>query len=271
VRRANPLAGFGAVVWLVVVGVPLYVLVTATLQRRQDYLGVGPLSVPDRPTLENYTFALQNGFLTYIANTAIVTVATVVLVVVLAVPVAYTIVRSRVRLSGAAFRLFLLGLAIPAQAVIVPVYLIITQLRLYDSLLAIILPTAAFALPVCVLILCGTLRDIGEELYEAMAVDGAGPARMLFQLVVPMARAGISTVAVYAALQAWNGFLFPLILTQSTSQRVLTLGLFDYQGQFGVDIPGLLSAVVLSGLPILVVYLVARRALVDGLMGMGGR
>jgi xylobiose transport system permease protein len=270
-RPANPVAGAGAALWLVVIGLPLYVLVAATLQRRSEYLRSGPLSVPAHPTTGNYTVALHNGFLTYIGNTVVVTAATVSLVVVLAVPVAYTVVRSGVRLSAATFRLFLLGLAIPAQAVIVPVYLIITQLRLYDTLVAVVLPTAAFALPVCVLILVGSMRDIGEELYEAMAVDGASPARMFFRLVVPLSRAGISTVAVYAALQAWNGFLFPLILTQSTDSRVLTLGLFDYQGQFGVDVPGLMAAVVLSALPIFLVYLVARRALVAGLMGAGGR
>jgi xylobiose transport system permease protein len=270
-RRANPAAGLGAGLWLLVVAIPLYVLVAATLQTRREFLDAGPLSLPGSPTLENYRHALANGFLTYIGNTLLVTAGTVALVLLLAVPVAYTVVRSRRTLPAATFRLFLLGLAIPAQAVIIPVYLLITQLGLYDTLPAVVLPTAAFSLPVCVLILVGSMRDVGEDLYEAMAVDGAGPARTLFQLVVPMTRAGITTAGVYAALQAWNGFLFPLILTQSTEARVLTLGLFDYQGQFGVDIPGLLSAVVLSGLPIFLVFLVARRALVEGLMGAGGR
>jgi xylobiose transport system permease protein len=271
VRRANPVAGLGAALWLLIVGFPLYVLVAATLRTRGDFLDAGPLSIPARPTLDNYRLTLENGFLTYIVNTLVVTTGTVALVLVLAVPVAYTVVRSPLRLSVATFRLFLLGLAIPAQAVIIPVYLLITQMQLYDTLLAVVLPTAAFALPVCVLILAGSMRDISEELYEAMAVDGASPARMLFQLVVPASRAGVTTAGVYAALQAWNGFLFPLILTQSTSSRVLTLGLFDYQGQYGVDVPGLMAAVVLSGLPIFLVYLFARRALVEGLMGAGGR
>jgi xylobiose transport system permease protein len=86
-----------------------------------------------------------------------------------------------------------------------------------------------------------------------------------------MATSGIGTIAVYSALQAWNGFLFPLVLTQSANQRVLTLGLYDYVGQFGVNIPALLAAVVLSMLPIFVVYLFARRLLVNGLMGVGGK
>jgi xylobiose transport system permease protein len=180
-------------------------------------------------------------------------------------------VRTRTVWSSSAFRLFLMGVAIPAQAVVVPLYLMIAKLNLYDSLLAVILPTAAFAMPVSVLILTGTLRDISEDLYEAMALDGASATRMLFQLVIPMTKGGISTVVIYAALQAWNGFIFPLIFTQSDGPRVLTLGLFNYVSQFGVNIPALLASVVLSGIPIFAVYLVARRALVGGLMGVGGK
>nr|WP_030545584.1 carbohydrate ABC transporter permease [Streptomyces albus] len=269
--RWNYPAGFASLIWLLIVGVPLYALLTSTLRTRDDYLDSGALSVPSDPTLDNYRKVFESDFLTYLTNTAIVTVATAALVVVLAVTIGYTVVRTRSRMSNRIFQVFLLGLAIPAQAVIIPVYLIITKMHLYDSLLAIILPTAAFTLPVSVVILAGTMRDIDEEMYESMALDGANSLRILWKLVVPLSRSGISTVIVYASLQAWNNFLFPLILTQSPETRVLTLGLYDFVGQFRVDIPALLSAVVLSIVPIFVVYLFARRQLVSGLMGVGGK
>ncbi|MDK1472055.1 carbohydrate ABC transporter permease [Streptomyces sp. 549] len=270
-RRHNLPAGVAAGLWLVVVGLPLYVLVASTFQERDAYFDHGPLSLPTEPTLDNYRRVLASDFLTYLLNTALVTAGCAALVVVLAVSVGYTVVRTLNRSSQQVFRFFLLGLAIPAQAVIIPVYLLITQLHLYDSLWAIVLPTAAFALPVSVLILSGTMRDIDEELYESMTLEGAGQLRVLLRLVLPLSRAGIATVAVFSALQAWNNFLFPLILTQSRSSRVLTLGLYDYVGEFRVDIPALLAAVVLSIVPIFVVYLFARRQLVSGLMGVGGR
>lgn len=270
-RPAGVLGGLGAGLWLLVVGVPLYMLLAASLQSREEYLSGTSALVPGSLTLGNFVRVLEGGFGTYLLNTVIVTAGTVAIVVVLAVPVAYTVVRSRSVLGRTAFGVFLAGLAIPAQAVIIPVYMIIIQLGLYDTLLAVILPTAAFALPVCVLILSGSMRDIDESSYEAMALEGAGSARILFQLVIPMSRAGISTVGVYAALQAWNGFIFPLILTQSSSRRVLAVGLYDFMGQFRIDIPSLLAAVVLSMLPIFVVYLFARRLLISGLMGMGGK
>lgn len=270
-RWGNPLAGLGSLVWLVLVIVPLYTLVSSSLMHQDEALNGDPLAFPTNPTLDNYRTVLDSGFSTMLANTAIVAVATVAIVLVLAVPVAYVAVRTRSRLSGLAFRTFLLGVAIPAQAVIVPLYLLISKMGLYDSLPAIILPTAAFAMPVAVLILSGTMRDVSEEMYEAMALDGASPLRMLWQLAIPMSKAGISTVAIYTALQAWNGFLFPLILTQSEENRVLTLGLFNFMSQFGVNIPAVLAAIVLSVVPIFAVYLVARKALVNGLMGVGGK
>ncbi|MDX2622806.1 carbohydrate ABC transporter permease [Streptomyces sp. NPDC053741] len=267
----NPVAGFGSLIWLLVVLVPLYTLVSASLMRQDEALNGDPLVLPTDPTFENYRTVLDSGFLTLIGNTAIVAVATVAIVLVLSVPVAYVAVRTRSRLSSLAFRTFLLGVAIPAQAVIVPLYLMIGKLGLYDTLWAIVLPTAAFAMPVAVLVLSGTMRDVSEEMYEAMALDGASPVRMLWQLAVPLSRAGISTVAIFSALQAWNGFLFPLILTQSEERRVLTLGLFNFMSQFGVNIPAVLAAIVLSVIPIFAVYLVARRALINGLMGVGGK
>lgn len=271
VRRANWLAGLAATVWLVIVAVPLYSLVISTLQPRADYLENGPLTLPTSITFDSYRTVLEGEFLRYLLNTVIVTVSCAAIAIVLATTIAYTVVRTRSRLSMRFFQLFLLGLAIPAQATIIPVYWIITQIQMYDTLLAIILPTAAFSLPVSVLVLVGTMRDIDEELYESMALDGASQTRILLQLVVPMSRAGISTAGVFAALNGWNNFLYPLILTQSQETKVLTLGLYDFVGEYRTDIPALLAAVLLSIVPIFTAYLLARRQLINGLMGVGGR
>ncbi|MEU4968945.1 MULTISPECIES: carbohydrate ABC transporter permease [Streptomyces] len=273
-RRPNYLAGFGSLVWLFLVGLPLYVMLTATLQSRSDYAENGPLALPDSFTLDNYLKNLDNtesGFGQYFLNTLIVTVCVVGIVLLLVPPLSYAIVRSRSRLTNTVFRLFLLGLAIPSQAVIVPMFYVISQAGLYDNLVGVILPTAAFAMPVCALVLTGVMRDITPDLYEAMTVDGASSRRIFFRLVLPLSRGGLSTIVVFSALQAWNGFLFPLVLTQSAETKVITMGLYDFQTEHGVDTPGLFAAVVLSMLPILLVYLFARRALVQGLMGVGGK
>ncbi|WP_299527872.1 carbohydrate ABC transporter permease [uncultured Streptomyces sp.] len=270
-RRPHYLAGAGSLVWLLVVGLPLYVMLAATFQSRSAYAKNGPLSFPDSFTFDNYARAFDTGFGRYFLHTLVVTLCVVGIVLLLVPPLAFAIVRSRSRITTGVFRLFLLGLAIPAQAVIVPMFYLISEAGLYDNLLGVVLPTAAFCLPISALILSGTMRDIAPELYEAMAIDGARPREIFFRLVLPLSRGGLSTIVVFSALQAWNGFLFPLVLTQSDSTKLITLGLYDFQTAHGIDIPGLLAAVVLSMLPVLLVYLFARRALVQGLMGAGGK
>lgn len=267
----NWLAGVLATIWLIVVAVPLYFLVAASFRTRSDYLSDSPLAPPPEPTLENYATVLTGDFPTYLVNTLVVTVATIAIVVGLTVPAAYAVARNAGRGVQRGFSLMLVGLAIPAQAAIIPVYLMITSLYLYDTLLAVILPTAAFAMPVALLVMTNSLRDIPRELYEAQTLDGAGPFKALRHLVLPLAKPAITTVAVFTSLTAWNGFLFPLVLTQSVDTRVLTLGLWDYQGQFGTNVPALLAAVTLSVVPIFVLYLFGRRYLLSGLTAGAGK
>lgn len=270
-RRVNVLGTLAALVWLVVVGVPLYFLVVSSVRRSGEYLSQGALAPPTNLTADNYVTILTSDFPRYFLNNAIVTAGCVAIVVVLALPAAYAIVRSKKRSVSMAFSVMLLGLAVPSQAVIVPLYLLITQFRLYDTLLAIILPTAAFALPLSILVLTASVRDVPRELYEAMNLDGAGAVRALFSLVLPLSRPALATIAIYTAMQAWNGFLFPLVLTQDPSVRVLTLGLWDFQGQFGLNVPVIMAAVALSLLPLLVVYLLGRRYLLAGLTAGSGK
>lgn len=270
-RRPNFVAGIGAVVWLAVVALPLYYLVSSSLRSQSDYLTGNPLAPPANPTLENYRTVLEGGFAQYLLNNIIVTVGAVAIVIACAVPAAYAVARSTSAFVQRGFTMLLIGLAIPAQATIIPIYLIITQLRLYDTLIAVILPTAAFALPVSTLVLTNSLRDVPRELYEAQELDGAGPLRTLRHLVLPLAKPAVVTVGIYTALLAWNGFIFPLVLTQSAEARTLTLGLWEFQGQFGVNIPALLAAVTLSVLPIFVIYLIGRRYLLGGLTAGFGK
>lgn len=269
--RPNYVAGALATLWLVIVGVPIYVMLSWSVQTRDSFLDRGPLSLPVSITFANIADVLDSGFMQYLLNTVIVTASAVALTLLVAVPAAYAIVRSMSWASSTMFRIFLLGLAIPAQATIIPLYLIINRMQLYDSLTAIILPTVAFGLPLVVLVLVGSLRDVSTELYDAMTVDGAGPFRILWQLVIPLSKGAIAAVGTYTALGAWNQFLFPLVLTQDPSMRVLTLSLTSFKQEFSINVPGMMMAVLMTALPVFVLYLLARRWLIAGLAGMGSK
>jgi xylobiose transport system permease protein len=269
--RPNWVAGTAAVLWLAIVLLPVFLMLRASFESQGTYLQNGPIALPTEFSLENFQQAIGMGFGRYLLNAAIIAAGTVAIVVVLVPPLAFAIVRSRSRTVSVIFRVLLIGLAVPAQVVVIPLYFLIDSLGLYDTLLGVILPTAAFVIPLTTLVLCGSMREISNETYEAMSLDGANSWRIFRNLVLPLSRGGLATIVVYTALNAWNGFLLPLILTRSPEVMVATVGLSQFRQQFSVNIPGLLSAVVLTVIPIFLVYLFARKALVAGLTGVGGK
>lgn len=271
VQRPNWLAGGFATVWLLIISVPILSMIFWSLTTEEAFRDAGPLSLPTEWTLQNVATVIERGFIQFYWNTALVTAGSIVLSLALAVPAAYAIVRSNNWMASASFRMFLLGLAIPAQAVIIPLYLIVTEMGLYDTLIAVILPTVAFTMPLVVLILSGALRDVPREMYEAMTLDGAGTFRMLISAVLPVARGSVAAVAVFIGLQAWNTFIFPLIFLRTEEKSVVTLGLQQFQQEFAVDIPGLMMGVLMSAVPVFLLYLFARRWLIAGLAGVGGK
>jgi raffinose/stachyose/melibiose transport system permease protein len=265
-RRRNWLGGLAGWLWLAVVAVPLYWTLITSFKARSRYYASNPLVPSADPTLENYRLVIESDFLQYFLNSVVVTVGAVVPAVVVSFMAAYAIVRGwRMRVLRSMNGLFLMGLAITLQATIIPVYLIIIKLHLYDSLPALILPSIAFAIPLSVLVLANFIRDVPKELFDSMRVDGANEWTTLWRLAAPLTRPAILTVSIFNALTIWNGFLLPLVLTQSPDRRTLPLALWTFQGQYGVNVPAVLAAVVLTTLPVLVLYAFGRRQLLSGL------
>jgi raffinose/stachyose/melibiose transport system permease protein len=264
-RHFNIPAGIAGWVWLAIVVLPIYYVVITSFKDQQSYFATNPLLPSATPTLGNYRLVIENDFVRYFANSVIVTAGAVIPAVLVSFMAAYALVRGAGKYLGGVNRLFLLGLSIPLQATIIPIYFVITRLYLYDTLLALILPSIAFAIPLSVLILANFLRDIPRELFESMRLDGCTDWGVMWRLAFPLIRPAIATVAVYNALNIWNSFLFPLILTQSSENRTLPLSLWAFQGEFTVNTPAILAAVVLSALPLVIVYIIGRRQLVAGL------
>jgi raffinose/stachyose/melibiose transport system permease protein len=265
-RRPNWLGGAAGWLWLLIVIVPIYWIVITSFKTQSNYFLTNPFAPPTEPTLENYQLVIENDFIRYFVNSTIVTLGAVVPAVLVSFMAAYAIVRAGDdRILRLVNSLFLMGLAIPLPAAIIPVYLIVIRLHMYDTLLAIILPSIAFAIPLSVLVLSNFIRDVPRELFDSMRVDGASEWSTLRHLAFPLTRPALVTVSIYNGLAIWNGFLLPLILTQSPSQRTLPLALWTFQGQYSVNVPAVLAAVILTAIPILALYIVGRRQLVSGL------
>jgi raffinose/stachyose/melibiose transport system permease protein len=264
--RRNLFGGLAGWLWLGVVVIPIYWLILTSLKLQSNYYDSNPLLPPGNPTLDNYLFVLESGFVGYFINSVVVTAGAVVPAVVVSFMAAYAIVRGwRFRFLRMANGLFLMGLAIPLQATAIPLYLMMIKLELYDSLLALVLPSIAFSIPLSVLVLTNFIRDVPKELFEAMRIDGATEWGTMWRLAAPLTRPAVITVTIYNGLTIWNGFLLPLILTQSPERQTLPLALSTFQGQYVVNVPAIAAAVVLTTLPIVVLYAFGRRQLLSGL------
>jgi raffinose/stachyose/melibiose transport system permease protein len=270
-KRPNWLGGLAGWLWLAVVLVPIYWIFITSVKQQSDYFRTNPFAPPASPTLANYALVIASGFPRYFFNSVVVTVGAVVPAVLFSFMAAFAVVRGSGRYLRSVNALFLMGLAIPLQAVVIPVYLIIIRIKMYDTLAAIILPSIAFAIPLSVLVLANFIRDIPNELFESMRLDGATDWGMLWRLAFPLTRPALVTVTIYNGLTIWNGFLLPLILTQSPDQRTLPLALWSFQGQYSINVPAIAASVVLTTLPILILYAVGRRQLLSGLTAGFGK
>jgi raffinose/stachyose/melibiose transport system permease protein len=264
----NWLGGLAGWVWFIVVMLPIYWIIITSLKTQDHYFSTNPLVPPGNPTLANYRLVIDQGFGTYMLNSVIVVLGAVIPAVLMSFMAAYAIMRDGRRLFLRGINgMFLMGLAIPLQATIIPIYLLIIKMKLYDTLLAMILPSIAFAIPLSVLVLSNFIRDVPNELFESMRVDGANEWAMLWRLAFPLTRPALVTVTIYNGLTIWNGFLLPLVLTQSHNKATLPLALWNFQGQYTVNVPAVLAAVLLTALPILALYIVGRRQMLSGLSG----
>ncbi len=272
---AGRVASFSlASLWLVVVLAPIYYMILTSFRSPSQYLTANPWLPTGGLTLSSYSAMFHaSGIGTLVRNSAELTAGTILLVGTLSLGAAYRIVRRGSRFAAVSFRLILFGIAVPIQAIVIPLYFVTEKLHLYDTLYGLVLVTAASLVPVAVLLMVNYVRLIPRELYDAMAVDGASQWGVFRSLVVPMARPVLAVVGIYAGLGAWNNFLLPLILTQSNNDMVLPLGLYRFgtNSQFGINVPVVMAFVFITMVPILVLYVGLRRQFVKGIGGFALR
>jgi len=261
-----------ATAWLVIVLAPLYYMILASFRTQGTYLTADPWVPSGSLSVSSYSTVFDAGLGRYLLNSVILTAACIVLTVTISLAAAFRIVRRTSRAVGVAFTLMLFGLAIPIQAIIVPIYVIVYKMHMYNTMYALILTLSAAAIPVSVLIMVSFVRDIPRELISAMLIDGGSEWTVFRRLIWPLSRPVIATLAIYNGLNVWNNFLLPLVLTTpSTSDEVLPLGLTKLQGLYSVNVPAVMAGVLLSVLPLLVLFVIMRRQVMTSLGGVIAR
>jgi raffinose/stachyose/melibiose transport system permease protein len=229
-------------------------------------LVINPFGLPSPWVTENYTEILGSlGFWRPLGNSLLIAVATTLLVVLASAMAAFVFARFAFRGRELLFTLFTIGLMFPFAVAILPLYILLRELGLLDNPLGVILPQAAFGLPVTITILRGFFRTVPADVEEAALLDGCTAFGFFWHILLPMARPALATVSVLAVVASWNNFLLPLVVFNDSTWWTLPLGVTQFQGQYAADIARILAYVVLAMVPALALYVVAERQLIGGL------
>ena len=263
IRAAVPALGL---FWLVVTTLPFIFVVMTSLKSQQETFSGSVWSLPEKLNFENYLAVLNGGFWTYLRNSVFVLVTSIILILVISSMAAYAFARLRFRLNKPLFGLIVAGMIVPIHITLIPIYLLIRNVGLYDTPFALIGPYVATALPVSIFILTEFMRQIPKELEEAAKLDGCGAFGIFWKVFLPLSGPGLSTVAIYNSIGLWNEFIFAYVLTSNPANRTLPLAIWDFQGQYASNIPAILSVVTLTSLPLIVAYAFGQERIVKGMM-----
>ena len=245
---------------------PLVLLVITALRPLSDFVANGPLAWPQEWTLQNFADAWGVGnFATTYRNSGFLLILKVPLGVLISAMLAFALAKLRLRFGAAIMFAVFLGLTIPIYITIVPVFILLRSMGATDSVPGLVGPYLAFGIPFEVLVLQSFFRQLPDELIEAAKMDGAGPWRIFFSLVLPLSTPALVTVLILDAVATWNEFLFALILLSSDAHKTIPVGLLNFQGQFANNNTGLAAGILIAVVPILIAYIFLQRWIVGGL------
>lgn len=244
---------------------PFFWMLSVSLKPATEPFAIPARLWPQNPTLENYVTAFRPEFRTYFLNSMIVSGTSVVVTVSLGLLAAYSFTRGRLLVITGLMGLVVLAQMFPHSAIIIPFYKLMRSADLLNTYTSLILAYVSVTLPVAVWMLRGFLQKLPISLEEAAAIDGAGPLRIFWEIVVPLARPGIIATAVYVLIVTWQEFLFALSFTSTKEMRTLPVGLNDFIGQYGIRYGELMASSVMVSVPVIAVFFFLQRYFVAGL------
>ncbi|GAA2761074.1 carbohydrate ABC transporter permease [Streptomyces paradoxus] len=254
--------------YLVFLAFPFLWLVSTAFKPPRELGSLHPTWIPKDPTLGNFRQAFDEQPLLQAAlNSLLAALAAAVVAVLIATPMAYVVARRRTRLAKAVTGWVVVSQAFPFVLLIIPLFLVLKNLRLINSVPGLVLVYVVWALPFALWMLAGYVRAVPPELEEAAAVDGAGRVRTLVSVTAPLLAPGIVATGLFAFITAWNEFFFALVLLKTPEKQTLPVVLTHFIGAEGVaDLGPLAAAAFLATLPSLVVFAVIQRRITGGML-----
>lgn len=258
---AYTLLTLGAVIALM----PFVVTMLASLKTGPE-LVQGILSLPEQAQWQNYREAwVQGRFGRFFGNSVIVAVGVVIPSIFLSTLTGFAFARFRFRGAGIAITYLLLGLVIPLQAMVVPLYYVLRQFGMLDSLIGLILPQIAMSMSFGTLLMRQSFQAIPREIMEATIVDGASSWQSLWQVMFPLSRPMIGTVGLMFFIWTWNEFMLPLVVNINPRYHTLPVGLMYFQDRWTSNIPLIAAASTIIFLPLMLIFIIFQRQLIEGI------
>lgn len=227
------------------------------------------IGLPSEPTLINYERIMSNSDYhlgSSMLNSLRTTVISVALIVIFGFIVGYILARVRFKGNRLIYILFLMGMLIPIHSLLVPIYVVFKGAGLSNRWYTLIIPYVAFGLPIAVFLVEGFVKGIPAALEEAAAIDGSSFSRTLFQIIMPICRPIMTTVAIIQTFACWNEFSFALVLIKSQTLQTVPLAMTQFTGQFSSDYPKIMAAMLITMSPIVVLYFLFSKQIIKGMV-----
>lgn len=263
-RLTAPLAAAGALVALVVMLFPLYAVIVASFEDNSQLYGTHYNFFPPSLSLANYRTVLsQQG--AHIVSTLIIALATAALTLAISLPAAHALARYRFRVTALVAGSLLVAQILPSIVIANSLFILYHKLHLLDSYPGLVLADASYAVPFSILVLRAFMLGLPEDVLQAARVDGASEWRTFLRVVLPMSRSAIITVAVFAFLNGWGDFIFALTLLSGSTFEPITLGIYNYIGEYQTTLGTAMALCVVGLLPAAMVLIAAQRYIAAGL------
>jgi len=254
-----------AIFYLIVSFMPFIFMVLNSFKEKFEMLTKGVFNLPDSLNFVNYKEVLTGGFGKYFMNSVIVLVISLIALLFISACASYPLARFKFKMAGPIYAAIVACMSIPVHITLIPVFKMSKATGLYDSIWALIGPYIAFAVPISVFILTSFMKEIPREIEESAEIDGCGKVQMFFSIILPLAKPGLATLAIYNGVNMWNEFSFAYTLTQSSENRTLPLAIWEFQGQYSMNTPMIMAVLTLTLLPMIIMFIIFQDKLVKGM------
>ena len=265
-RIAWGIAIFFACIWVIVTVGPFIFMVVNSFRDRKMMGRQGVLHFPDPWYFQNYPDVVTNGFFGFFFRSVIIGSISLVLMLIITSFAAYPLARMKFKLRGFLYAGIVAMMSVPMHVTLIPVYQMTNSMGLINNLFSLLGPYVAFALPMSVFILTGFMMTIPHEMEEAAVIDGCNKYNMFFRIILPLSKAGISTLAIYNVVGMWNEFAFANTFLNDIKVKTLPLAMGAFKGEHSQDTPLILTVLTLSVLPTIILFIIFQDKLVKGMM-----